>query len=79
VKPLEIKIELLRAGIRHADIARAAKVSGPAITRVIEGDSTSDRLQRMIAKAIQRPVDDVFPQRGQERPGIRVLKERLAG
>jgi len=77
--PLEIKIELMRARVKQVDIARKANVTETHVGRVIGGKSTSDRVQRLIAKAIGKPVSMVFPERyGRKKvsaPGL----ERLAG
>lgn len=80
MEPLEIRIALMRAGVRQADIARVAHVTTPHIARVINGQSSSDRVQRMIAKAIGQPVEAVFPERyGRGKDGARELEKRLAG
>ena len=79
MEPLEIKIALMRAEIRQADIARACQVSTAAIARVINGQATSDRIQRMIAKALGQRVEAVFPERYPgKRRADRVL-EQLVG
>ena len=78
MKPLDRRIELMRAGVRPADIARKANVSHTAVCRVLEDLGTSDRLQKLIAKAIGQPVENVFPERYGKKtltPGL----ERLAG
>ena len=80
MKPLEIKIYLLRADVKQAEIAQFCKVSRTSITRVINGYSSSDRIQRAIAKAINRPVEDVFPERyGRKARRAREIDQRLAG
>lgn len=76
--PLERRIELIRAGVRPTDIARKAGVTSSSVYRVLDNLSTSDRLQRLIAKAIGKPVREVFPERYEKKalsPGL----ERLAG
>lgn len=80
MEPLDIRIELLRAKIKIADIARYAKVSPSAIGRVIEGQSRSARLERLVAKAIDKPVEAVFPARNARRvKRDREISQRLAG
>lgn len=75
--PLERKIELMRAGISQASIARKAKVSTAHVARVIAGLSTSERVEKMIAKAIDKPWKTVFPRRHQN-DSAQNLEKRLA-
>jgi lambda repressor-like predicted transcriptional regulator len=63
MEPLEIKIALLRVGVTQADIARVRKVNPVTVHRVIEGHSISDPIQRLIARALDQPVEKVFPER----------------
>lgn len=80
MEPLEIRIALLRVGVKQADIARVCKVSKASVGRVIDGHSASDRIQRVIAKAITQPVEDVFPARyGRKAKRAREIEQRLAG
>jgi lambda repressor-like predicted transcriptional regulator len=65
--------------IRLTDIARSCKVSPASVARVIDGQSTSDRIQRVIAKAIGQPVEDVFPERTRRARRDRVVEQKLAG
>jgi len=51
----------MKADIKSSDIARKAAVTPALVSRVINRQSTSDRIQRMIARAIRRPVAEVFP------------------
>lgn len=78
LEPLEIRIELMKSGVKSVDIAKTAKVSPSVISRVLDGHATSDRVQRLIAKAIGKKVEVVFPERYGKKdltPGL----ERLAG
>jgi transcriptional regulator with XRE-family HTH domain len=61
--PTEIKIELIRNNISQADIARGKGVTPTTVHRVIRGQSVSDPVQQAIAKAINKPVTKVFPDR----------------
>lgn len=81
MEPLEIKIELLRAGVSQSDIARQRKVNPTTVHRVIEGNSVSDPIQKAIAKAIGKPVEEVFPKRYAKRGKVRAREpeQRLAG
>ncbi|MBE0598311.1 MAG: helix-turn-helix domain-containing protein [Desulfuromonadales bacterium] len=78
MRPLDRRIALLQAGVKQSDIARAAKVTQPTVAKVIDDKTTSDRIQRLIAKAIGKRVEEVFPARYGKSRSDRVL-ERLAG
>ncbi|WP_319525729.1 helix-turn-helix domain-containing protein [uncultured Desulfosarcina sp.] len=60
--PLDIKIELLRAGISQADIARECGVSRSQVNRVIGNLCVSDHVRRTIATAIGKGVENVWPE-----------------
>ena len=62
MSPIEIKIELMKRRIKMADIGRQLNVSAPAIQRVIERDSVSERIMMSISKAIYFPPETVFPE-----------------
>ena len=59
--PLEIKIELLKAGITQVSVAKMAGVSPSQVRRVICG-SVSDNVRRAIAKAIKKDVEEIWPE-----------------
>ena len=63
MKPLDRRIALMRTGVRPIDIARQVGVNPTAVYRVLDDLSVSDRIQKKIAKAIDTPVEEVFPQR----------------
>lgn len=60
--PTEIKIEFLKRKIKMAAIARELKVSQPAVQRVVERESVSERIMTHIAEIICMPPDMVFPE-----------------
>ena len=60
--PLDIKIELLRAGVSQADIARECEVSRSQVSRVIGNQCVSDHVRRAVATAIGKGVEDVWPE-----------------
>ena len=62
MSPIEIKIELMKRRIKMADIGRQLNVSAPAIQRVIERDSVSERIMMSISEAIYFPPETVFPE-----------------
>ena len=59
--PVQIKNALKDAGISQSDIARACRVTPGHVHRVILGMSISHPVQAVIAAAIERPVEEVFP------------------
>lgn len=59
--PLEIKIELMRAGITQADIARRAGVSRQAVYIALKNGRPMPRVKQAIAAALGLTVDQVFP------------------
>lgn len=78
MKPLDIRIALMRAGVRQADIATTAGVTAGHIAGVIERRSKSDRVQRLIARALEMPVEQVFPDIYVAKPRAQRVRERLA-
>jgi transcriptional regulator with XRE-family HTH domain len=73
MKPLEIRIELMRAGMTQKDIADELKVSASMVSRVIDGKSASHRVRQQVAAAIGESVRQIWPEAYQEgaprRPG----------
>lgn len=63
MSPVEIRISLIRAGIRQADIAKKTGVSRALISAVLCGLNRSLRAEQAIADAIGRPLSEVFPDR----------------
>ena len=55
------KAEMVRRGVRQADIARALGVSPSHVAQVIAGVRRSPNVEPAVAEAIGLPVDDVFP------------------
>ena len=64
MKPLEIKAELIRLGVKQVDIASSLEppVSQPAIDRVIKRESTSHRIRQVIAERINKKFNEVWPE-----------------
>lgn len=60
--PLEIKIELMKARISQADIARDCGVSRSQVNRVIGNQCVSDHVRRAVAAAIGKCVENVWPE-----------------
>lgn len=61
MEPDEIRIKLIRAGVRQSALARKLEVSQSMINRVIEGLVVSDRVRRGIAEAINMDVKTIWP------------------
>lgn len=59
--PSEIRIALFRAKITQAEISRQAKVSASHVCRIIDGIDKNDRVRRIIAKAIETDVKEIWP------------------
>ncbi|MDZ4185773.1 MAG: helix-turn-helix domain-containing protein [Desulfuromonadales bacterium] len=77
----EIKGHLTIVGCRLVDIADELSVAEQLIGRVMRREATSDRVQRAIAARLNKPVEDVFPDRYQARkisPRREEKRQRLA-
>jgi lambda repressor-like predicted transcriptional regulator len=59
--PLEIKIELLKAGISIRKLARQEGVSHTAISYTIHGVNKGLRLREAVARAIGKRVEEIWP------------------
>jgi hypothetical protein len=60
--PLQRKIALMEAGVTQTEIGRrAGKVTVSHVGEVVHDRRRSLRVEEEIAKAIQRPVEEVFP------------------
>ncbi len=60
MKPDEIRGALAKRGIQQSGLARDLDVVKSVISQVITGKTVSYRVQCHIAKAIGRPVEEVF-------------------
>jgi lambda repressor-like predicted transcriptional regulator len=59
--PADIKAALEKRGVSQADLAHDLGVSQPTISRIIRGETVSDRLMKGIAEAIGEHPAKVFP------------------
>ena len=59
--PLDIQYQLRKRGISQDEIARRAKRSKALVSMVIHGKARNAHIERLIARAIGRPVAEVFP------------------
>ena len=73
--PVQIKNALKDAGISQSDIARACRVTPGHVHRLILGMSISHPVQAVIAAAIERPVEEVFPKRYSSKRSVARIRE----
>jgi lambda repressor-like predicted transcriptional regulator len=59
--PLEIKIELLKAGISIRQLARQEGVSHTAISYTIHGVNKGMRLREVVARALGKRLEEIWP------------------
>lgn len=59
--PNQIRAEMMLKNIRPVDIARRLNVTRSAVTNVIKGVKTSQRIREAIAEAIGKDVEAVWP------------------
>jgi len=73
--PLEIKIELLKAGTNQSRIAKGLGVSRQAVSLVVNQDTMyALHIRQAIADAIHKPLLEVFPDEQYRRPSGRIVK-----
>ncbi|MBE3574570.1 MAG: helix-turn-helix domain-containing protein [Firmicutes bacterium] len=60
--PREIRAQLMLRGIRQQRIAEQLGVRAAAVSQVIDRKARSARIEAAIARAIGRPVHEVFPE-----------------
>jgi lambda repressor-like predicted transcriptional regulator len=59
--PLEIKIELLKAGISIRQLARQEGVSHTAMSYTIHGVNKGLRLRKVVAQALGKRIEEIWP------------------
>ena len=59
----DIKAAMRKQGITQADLARHLKVTEQAISNVLRGSVTSERIASAVSKLINRPVNEIWPER----------------
>ena len=59
--PLEIKIELLKAGISIRQLARQEGVSHTAMSYTIHSINRGLRLREAVARALGKRVEEIWP------------------
>lgn len=63
MKPHIIQCLLKERGLDQSDVAKILNVSGASVSGVILGKAASEKIERAISKALQLPVQSVFPRR----------------
>jgi DNA-binding XRE family transcriptional regulator len=65
MKPHEIKVEIYRRrpeGLTITSIAKSIGVTKQAVSLIIERRQSSARIAQAVADAIERPLEEVFPE-----------------
>jgi len=78
MSPLEIKVDILKHGFSQAGIASSIGVSRQEVWNVINGNRTTRRVRIVIAKAINKPLLEVFPSEAFREPYGRIMKRKGA-
>lgn len=83
MNPQQIRIRILQAGTTQAEIARKAGVSPSMVYHVIEGNSVSDNVRRVVAESIGMDVKRIWPSTyifggGPSKPGRPGHKKKCA-
>lgn len=60
--PEKIQEELRKTGITQAGIARDLEVLSSSVSLVISGKGISDKIRRHIARCINTPVEEIWPE-----------------
>lgn len=71
---VEIKIELLKAGVSQSKIASDCGCSRQLVSAVIKHRRTTRRVREAVAKAIDKPLIEVFPDERFREPYGRIVK-----
>lgn len=62
MKTNDRRAELIRRGVQVKTIAAELGIKAPSVSQVISGRRRTPRIQQAIAKAIGKPVEEVFPE-----------------
>lgn len=63
MSPTDLRVALLRAGVRQMDIARACGSAPANVYAVVHGKTRSLRIERAIASALGLSLVEVWPDR----------------
>ena len=58
---IEIRIKMMRAGINAAEIAESLGITQPFVHQVITGLRDTQYVRESIAKALNRPIEKLWP------------------
>ncbi len=61
MKPNEIRAELLKNDVKIKDIASELGLVSPCISAVISGRRRTPKVREAIARAINKPVNEIWP------------------
>lgn len=73
--PADIKASLAKAGFKQSDLARAMKVTQPAVHLVIKGVTKSERIAARISAAAGLPVKQLWPGKYPRLEKLQALKK----
>ncbi|WP_366918223.1 helix-turn-helix domain-containing protein [Algiphilus sp.] len=65
MKPVDIRIALLRKGVTNVQVANDLGLSPKTVSNVIRGHGYSSRVARRLSEVTGIPVARLFPGRGQ--------------
>lgn len=60
MSPVEIKIELMKAGVKQTDIARMCQVKAPHVYNVIHNTTVSARVRNVIAEILGKKAEQIW-------------------
>ena len=63
----EIKILMIRAGVKQISIAKKLGVSDAYVNQTIKGIRNSARIKRAIARALKQPMEELWPEQHHKR------------
>lgn len=69
MKPIDIKHAIQQAGWTQIDIARDCQVTPSMVYLVIQHRTVSAKIRRAISRAINRPVESIWPRGSVNRTG----------
>lgn len=61
MKPNEIRAELMRHNVQQSEIARELGITRPNVSVVVSGKRPNPIIRAAIAKAINKPVSEIWP------------------
>ena len=62
MKPVEIKILMMRAGVTQTKIAKQLGITIPFVNQIISGIRPTKYIRESIADAIGKPVEELWPE-----------------